>query len=627
MGKPGGKRKNAAGLVNQKKSEENNIDNDTAAFIKTAQELKEEGNKEFLKKNYEGAMEMYAKSLKLLPPGHMDLVFLHTNRAYCLMQMEPVENERVVDECTMALDVDPHNKKGLLRRAKAYEALGKIELALKDVEAVLQTGPNDKKALGVANRLRVILVEQTEDFPQQTRSLKLIYHDDIRLAQIPANCRLAQLREIVRERYPSSRAVLIKYKDLEGDLVTITSTEELRLAQRCVDPDESLRLYVVEVDPKHEPCFEDANSCKQNQKIVENGDKGRNEVEMDSWVYEFAELFKTHLGIDPHAHMDLQEVGMEFCLKALEDTATSEDAQRLFQMAENKFQEIAAVALFNWGNVHMCAATKKISLKEDSSKEELISQLQAAYVWAQGEYSKAGERYEEALRIKPDFYEGFLALGQQQFESAKLGWSLAVASNIDLDTWDHSETLKLFIAADENMKMGTEIWEMLEEKRLNESMTRFAKKEKFGHNTRELANGYDEELSADELAEHVTAMRSQINLFWGNMLFEHSHIEFKLGLPMWKEHLDAALEKFKLAGASPKEVAIVLKNHSSNASTQEGLGFKIDEIIQAWNEMCEAKRLANKCSSFRLEPLFKRKVAKLHQILEHTYNVCGIDLG
>lgn len=627
MGKPGGKRKNAAGLVNQKKSEENNIDNDTAAFIRTAQELKEEGNKEFLKKNYEGAMEMYEKSLKLLPPGHMDVVFLHTNRAYCLMQMEPVENERVVDECTMALDVDPHNKKGLLRRAKAYEALGKIELALKDVEAVLQTGPNDKKALGVANRLRAILVEQTEDFPQQTRSLKLIYHDDIRLAQIPANCRLAQLREIVRERYPSSRAVLIKYKDLEGDLVTITSTEELRLAQRCVNPDESLRLYVVEVDPKHEPCFEDANSCKQNQKIVENGDKGRNEVEMDSWVYEFAELFKTHLGIDPHAHMDLQEVGMEFCLKALEDTATSEDAQRLFQMAENKFQEIAAVALFNWGNVHMCAATKKISLKEDSSKEELISQLQAAYVWAQGEYSKAGERYEEALRIKPDFYEGFLALGQQQFESAKLGWSLAVASNIDLDTWDHSETLKLFIAADENMKTGTEIWEMLEEKRLNESMTRFAKKEKFGHNTRELANGYDEELSADELAEHVTAMRSQINLFWGNMLFEHSHIEFKLGLPMWKEHLDAALEKFKLAGASPKEVAIVLKNHSSNASTQEGLGFKIDEIIQAWNEMCEAKRLANKCSSFRLEPLFKRKVAKLHQILEHTYNVCGIDLG
>lgn len=620
--------KKAAGLVNQKKSEENNIDNDTAAFIKTAQELKEEGNKEFLKKNYEGAMEMYEKSLRLLPPGHMDLVFLHTNRAYCLMQMEPVEYERVVDECTMALDVDPHYKKGLLRRAKAYEALGKIELALKDVEAVLRAAPNEKNALGVANRLRAILVEQTEDFPQQTRSLKLIYHDDIRLAQIPANCRLAQLREIVRERYPSSRAVLIKYKDLEGDLVTITSTEELRLAQRCVNPDESLRLYVVEVDPKHEPCFEDANSCKQNQRIVENGDKGKNEVEMDRWVYEFAELFKTHLGIDPHAHMDLQEVGMAFCLKALEDTATSEDAQPLFEMAENKFQEIAAVALFNWGNVHMCAATKNISLKEDSSKEELISQLQAAYVWAQGEYSKAGERYEEALRIKPDFYEGFLALGQQQFESAKLGWSLAVASNIDLDIWDHSETLKLFIAADENMKMGTEIWEKLEEKRLNESMTRFAKNENICHNTRELANGFeDEELSVDELAEHVAAMRSQINLFWGNMLFEHSHIEFKLGLPMWKEHLDAAIEKFKLAGASPKEVAIVLKNHSSNASTQEGLGFKIDEIIQAWNEMCEAKRLASKCSSFRLEPLFRRKVAKLHQILEHTYNMCGIDLG
>jgi len=76
---------------------------------------------------------------------------------------------------------------------------------------------------------------------------------------------------------------------------------------------------------------------------------------MDRWVYEFVELFNTHLGIDPHVHMDLQEVGVEFCLKALEDTTTSEDSQPLFEMAENKFQEITIVVLFNCGNAHMCA--------------------------------------------------------------------------------------------------------------------------------------------------------------------------------------------------------------------------------------------------------------------------------
>ena len=48
-----------------------------------------------------------------------------------------------------------------------------------------------------------------------------------------------------------------------------------------------------------------------------------------------------------------------------------------------------------------------------------------------------------------------------------------------------------------------------------------------------------------------------------------------------------------------------------------GLSFKIDEIVQAWNEMYDAKKLKNGSSSFRLEPLFRRRPSKLHNILEH----------
>ncbi|KAG0500965.1 hypothetical protein HPP92_001037 [Vanilla planifolia] len=51
----------------------------------------------------------------------------------------------------------------------------------------------------------------------------------------------------------------------------------------------------------------------------------------------------------------------------------------------------------------------------------------------------------------------------------------------------------------------------------------------------------------------------------------------------------AAVEKFKLAGASPTDIAVMIKNHCANGTTQEGLGFKIDEIVQAWNEMHDAK--------------------------------------
>lgn len=47
------------------------------------------------------------------------------------------------------------------------------------------------------------------------------------------------------------------------------------------------------------------------------------------------------------------------------------------------------------------------------------------------------------------------------------------------------------------------------------------------------------------------------------------------------------------------------------------LGFKVDEIVQAWNEMYDADRWRAGVASFRLEPLFRRRSPKLHSVLEH----------
>ncbi|KAF9615940.1 hypothetical protein IFM89_027189 [Coptis chinensis] len=99
-------------------------------------------------------------------------------------------------------------------------------------------------------------------------------------------------------------------------------------------------------------------------------------------------------------------------------------------MAASKFQEVAALAFFNWGNVHMCAARKRIPLDDNASKEVITAQLQLAYDWVKEKYALAGEKYEEALKIKPDFYEGLLALGQQHFETAKLQWSFTLANKV-----------------------------------------------------------------------------------------------------------------------------------------------------------------------------------------------------
>ncbi|XP_022927341.1 protein CLMP1-like [Cucurbita moschata] len=472
---------------------------------------------------------------------------------------------------------------------------------------------------------------RTQEPKVQLRPLKLVYDHDIRLAMMPVNCSFKDLREIVSKRFPSSKSVLIKYKDADGDLVTITCTSELRLAEFCADsfvpkdPEVDkpasfgmLRLHVVEVSPEQEPpllgeedekpieseeskgddsghvsplgeSVAEATDSENDKKIEKEVPKEKpgaledpecKEVEMDDWLFEFAQLFRTHVGIDPDAHIDLHELGMELCSEALEEAVTSEEAQKHFNKAASKFQEVAALAFFNWGNVHMCAARKRIPLDESSGKDIVAEQLQTAYEWVKEKYTLAREKYEEALLIKPDFYEGLLALGQQQFEMAKLHWSFALAKKIDLSSWDFTETLELFDSAEEKMKVATEMWEKMEEQRAKEPKDPTAsKREELLKRRKKQAGNADSEMqgvggqfevSSNETAEQAALMKSQIHLFWGNMLFERSQVECKIGTEDWKKNLDAAVERFRLAGASEADISVVLKNHCSNENAVEG---------------------------------------------------------
>ncbi|KAK8527062.1 hypothetical protein V6N13_084933 [Hibiscus sabdariffa] len=746
MGKSGGRKKkggsNQVSVDNHssKTSAHANggVDLDSSIFLKRAHELKEEGNKKFQNKDYVAALQHYDDALKLIPKTHPDRAVFHSNRAACLMQMKPIDYDTVIAECNMALQVQPRFVRALLRRARAFEAIRKYEMAMQDVQLLLGADPNHKDALEIARRLRTALGPRQEaqqdlqsrpspaalgasavrgapiaglgpclparpvpkkassppggsvgspnnklekiqmnaaaengtdnkaQFPRlvlkpstgslkatdnlnkggskeqsisssvhgqvqqsaiQCRPLKLVYDHDIRLSQMPVNCSFKVLREIVSKRFPSSKSVLIKYKDNDGDLVTITCTTELRLAESSVDaliPSEPeadktsgfgmLRLHIVEVSPEQEPPLPEEEEEKplesegakadesgshsslgdslsegvdteiektekeaSKEKVGASEDPECKEVEMDDWLFEFAQLFRTHVGIDPDAHIDLHELGMELCSEALEETVTSEEAQNLFDKAAAKFQEVAALAFFNWGNVHMCAARKRIPLDESAGKEVMSAQLQVAYDWVREKYSLAREKYAEALLIKPDFYEGLLALGQQQFEMAKLNWSFALAKKIDLSSWDPAETFQLFVSAEEKMKAATEMWEKLEELRANElkdpnsiKKEELKRRKKPGTAAEGDLPGSQGELSPEEAAEQAAVMRSQIHLFWGNMLFERSQVECKLGIDGWKRNLDTAVERFKLAGASEVDISTVLKNHCSNGDAVKG---------------------------------------------------------
>lgn len=690
MGKPTTKKKKSlnnrtidSNSRNSQGSEQSlkSFDADTSIFIDLSREIKEEGNQLFQKRNYDGALLRYEKAIKLLPKNHIDIAYLRSNLATCYMYMTPAEYHNAVNECNLALEVAPKYTKALVKRAKCFEALNRLDLACKDVDSVLALEPSNLTALEISERIKKVMEEKgiklddkamisTPDVTvvkervvkekhkkkkshkgeekvivelnksgivneqnvkkeEPPKVFKLVFGDDIRFAQMPTNSTVLQLREIVRNRFPSLKSVLIKYKDQEGDLVTITTSEELRLAEESRDPNGSLRLFITEVNPEHEPLFEEQSkeseiqgSIKNFNSLSESGSMRKYEEDdtsryIDSWIIQFAQMIKNHVGFNSDEGVDLHDFGVKLYSEAMEDTFTSEEAQEIFEMAEGKFQEMAALALFNWGNVHMYRARKRLHLPESASDETIFENVRLSYEWAQEEYTKAGKRYDEAIKIKPDFYESFLALGKQQYEQAKLSWYYAIGSKVDLTTWPFTQVLELFNRAEDNMERGTELWEETEEQRLKKLGEPNKDKiilEKMG------LEGLFKDLTNEEAAEQASNMKSQINLLWGALLYERSVFEYKLGLPTWEDCLMVAVEKFKVAGASPTDLAVMIKNHISHETTQEGLGFNIDEIVQAWHEMHDAKKWTAVVPSYRLEPLFRRRVPNLHHLLDQGFN-------
>jgi tetratricopeptide (TPR) repeat protein len=576
MGKPTTKKKkSSAGKLSETSLNHSSkvLDQDMAIFVDMSRELKEEGHKSLQKKDYDGAIKLYEKAIKLLPKNHNDTACLHTNIAACCMQLKPVEYRRAIDECNKALEVSPKYSKALLKRARCCEALNWLDLAYRDVQMVLSMEPNNTSALEIFERVKkameangIVLDEKDIVVPKEIsvpkeiivpkekpkkkkkrdksertenklfvneenkklpeaeeeeeeeeeapmKAVKLVFGDDIRNAQIPGNCTVLQLKDTVRSKFPGLKAVLVKYKDKEGDLVTITTSDELRFAQESSDKG-SVRLFVTETNPEQELVSEEGNtgnSINGSEKIqTADSENWSTRQETEDWILQFARLFKNHVGLDSDSYLDLHDLGIKLYSEAMEDAVTSEEAQEIFQLAEKKYQEMAALAFFNWGNVHMSRARKMLFLPEEFTKESISELVKTAFEWAQSEYINAEKRYVEALRAYPGFYEAHLALGQQLFEQAKLNWYYDPSA----------EALELFNKAEENMERGMEICEKTEEIRLRNLSKPNGEKSNLG--------GYFRDVSTDEAAELAANMRSQINILWGAILYERSVMERNL---------------------------------------------------------------------------------------------------
>lgn len=129
--------------------------------------LKEAGNKAYGAKRLEGAIDLYSKAILC----KQDPVY-YSNRAACFSALS--EWEKVVEDTTAAINIDPEYIRALNRRANAYDHLGKYRESLLDYTAscIIDGFKNEASAQAVERLLKKFAETKAKEL-METRPAKL----------------------------------------------------------------------------------------------------------------------------------------------------------------------------------------------------------------------------------------------------------------------------------------------------------------------------------------------------------------------------------------------------------------------------------------------------------------------
>ncbi|KAI1434185.1 mitochondrial precursor protein [Xylaria sp. CBS 124048] len=133
-----------------------------------AQKLKAAGNKAYGSKDYNKAIDLYSKAVLCKP----DPIF-YSNRAACYNALS--EWEKVVEDTTAAVTLDPTYVKALNRRANAYEHLEKYSESLLDFTAscIIDEFRNEGSAASVEKMLKKVAEQKAQEILKTKNPNKL----------------------------------------------------------------------------------------------------------------------------------------------------------------------------------------------------------------------------------------------------------------------------------------------------------------------------------------------------------------------------------------------------------------------------------------------------------------------
>ncbi|KAL4344671.1 hypothetical protein AHAS_Ahas11G0201700 [Arachis hypogaea] len=200
------------------------------------------------------------------------------------MQMGLCEYPLAINECNMALEVSPRYGRAMLKSAKCYAALNRLDFA--------------NEGLPPGARLRKVVREKLKK--------KKGHHQK-------SDEKMEEDKEVVHK-----------------EVVQTDHVQEnvLLLAESSGNVPGSNRLYITEVDPSQDPYYDDRSMgsgvptyVSKPGEDIENVVRQRAEpvanrvITLEDWLVQFARLFKNHVEFDSDAYLDIHEVGMKLCSK------------------------------------------------------------------------------------------------------------------------------------------------------------------------------------------------------------------------------------------------------------------------------------------------------------------------
>ncbi|XP_041843536.1 sperm-associated antigen 1-like isoform X2 [Melanotaenia boesemani] len=130
---------------------------------------KHKGNEAFRAHDYEEAVAYYSRSLSILPT-----VAVYNNRAQAEINLKQWHS--AMRDCQQVLDVEPGNKKALLRRAAIYNHMGNFQMASEDLKMVLREEPHNTTATQLLSKIEKMMSEYQ---PGQQRQGKKILIQEV----------------------------------------------------------------------------------------------------------------------------------------------------------------------------------------------------------------------------------------------------------------------------------------------------------------------------------------------------------------------------------------------------------------------------------------------------------------